>query len=111
MEKDSTGYIFQFGENTETSNKTKPRNPILSCIPLLKINSYVFVTILTYIEKGRKNIRKKKSQLLLSFIESHKAISTSTVSSWIIEVSGLAGTDKKYFTVHSTQDQLLKQKY
>ena len=57
-----------------------------------------------------KKYPKKKSQLLLSFIESHKAISTSTVSSWIIEVSGLAGTDKKYFTVHSTQDQLLKQK-
>ena len=48
-----------------------------------------------------KEYHKKESQLLLSLIEPHKAISTSTVSCWIIEVLGLAGIDTKTLTVHS----------
>ena len=74
----------------------------LSSTPLLKIKSYVFVTILIYIEKTQE-YHKKESQLLLSAIEPHEAISTSTVSHWIIEVLGLAGIDTKTFTAQSTR--------
>ena len=43
------------------------------------------------------------SQLLLSLIEPHKAISTSTVSRWIIEVLGLVGINTETLTAHSTR--------
>ena len=50
-----------------------------------------------------KEYHKKESQLLLSLIEPHKAISTSTVSRWIIEVLGLVGINTETLTAHSTR--------
>ena len=53
--------------------------------------------------EGTKEYHKKESQLLLSLIEPHKAISTSTVSRWIIEVLGLVGINTETLTAHSTR--------
>ena len=55
-----------------------------------------------HIERTKK-YHKKESQLLLSLIEPHKAISTSTVSRWIIEVLGLVGINTETLTAHSTR--------
>lgn len=69
---------------------------------MLKLKSCVCHHVDLYIERT-KEYHKKELQLLLRSLDSHKAISNSTVSCWIIEVLGLAGIDTKSFTAHSTR--------
>ena len=55
-----------------------------------------------YIKKTEV-IRQKETQLLISYIKPHKAISTSTVSRWVMSMLSAAGIDTKTFTAHSTR--------
>ena len=52
--------------------------------------------------KRTEVIREEKAQLLISFIEPHKVVSTSTVSRWLMNVLSAAGIDTNTFTAHST---------
>ena len=49
-----------------------------------------------YIKKTEV-IRQKETQLLISYIKPHKAISTSTVSRWVMSMLSAAGIDTKTF--------------
>jgi len=49
------------------------------------------------------NLEKRETQLLLSFVKPHKAVSTSTISRWLVEILGLSGIDTSTFTGHSTR--------
>ena len=55
-----------------------------------------------YIDKT-KDFRQDESQLSLRFIKPHEAVSTQTVSRWILEVLGPVGIDTKTFSGHSTR--------
>ena len=43
---------------------------------------------------------KQESQLLLSYQNPHNAISTATISRWIVEMLKLSGIDTAYFKAH-----------
>ena len=49
-----------------------------------------------------RNIRNGENQLLLGTINPHKAVSTQTISRWLVHVLSLTGIDKSTFNGHST---------
>ena len=61
-----------------------------------------FLCLLPYLEKTQK-IRNGENQLLLSIISPHKAVSTQTVSRWLVQVLIFAGIAISTFTGHSTR--------
>ena len=95
-------YIFQFGRITKTARPGKPRKPIEFQHFNENRNLCVCNYIDLYIDKT-KDIRGDESQLLISFVKPHKAVSTQTVSRWILEVLSQAGIDTKTFSGHSTR--------
>ena len=100
--KHNSGYIFNFGKNTKTSKKEKPRSSI-KFIPLdTNKNLCVCHHIDLYLEKT-KEWHKTDPQLLLSFIGPHLGVSTLTISRWIITVLNLSGIDTRTFASDSTR--------
>ena len=63
----------------------------------------VVTTIDEYINRTEKWRGENKTQLLLSFIEPHEEVSSSTVSRWIKETLKLSGIDINTFKGHSTR--------
>ena len=102
MNKHKSGYTFSFNKLTKVAKPNKPRPPI-------KFSSFdednelcVCHCIDTYLERS-ESWRAGETQLLLSFIKPHKAISTKTVSRWITSILHKAGIDTKIFGGHSTR--------
>lgn len=56
----------------------------------------------TYISKTRK-LRGAETQLFISFIEPHKAVTRSTISRWIRDILSRSGIDTSMFKAHSTR--------
>ena len=64
----------------------------------------VVTTLNEYIKrKYQRRAEKRRSQLLLSFIQPYVEVSSSTVSRWIKETLKLAGIDVFIFKGHSTR--------
>ena len=64
----------------------------------------VVTTLNQYIKRTyQRRAEKRRSQLLLSFIQPYVEVSSSTVSRWIKEVLKLAGIDVSIFKGHSTR--------
>ena len=95
--KHSSGYAFHFGKNTETSKRSKPRNPIK--FDTIKKSLSVCRCIDLYI-KGTEEMRGQNSQFLSSFVKPNGTVLTSTISRWIMIVLSLFGIDTKTFTGH-----------
>ena len=83
--KHSSGYTFQFSRVTRTARRGKPRTPIKYCVFQDNKNLCVCHHIDLYLDRS-KDWRNNEQQLLLSFVNPHKAVSTSTLSRWIVEV-------------------------
>ena len=95
-------YIFRFGKPTKVCKPGKLRPPLeLSHFSQDK-NLCVCHHIDLYIERT-KPWRKGTGQLLLSYINPHRPVVTSTVSGWIIKTLSLAGVDTSTFKGHSTR--------
>ena len=79
LTKHSSGYIFQFGKVTKTSTRSRQRKP-LKFYPFKEDkNLCVCHHIDLYLDRV-KHFRKEETQLLLSFIQPHKSVATSTIS-------------------------------
>ena len=106
--KHSSGYTFHFGKNKKTFKRSKPRDPIKFVCQKnqsqRKENQSLCVCrcIDLYLE-GTKEMRGQNSQLLLGFVKPHGAVSTPTISRWIMIVLNLSGINTKTFTGHSTK--------
>lgn len=96
----STGYVLQFGKNTKTLKQGKPRSPIKFYL-FTENKRCVFVIIDLYLS-GIEEYDEKQSQLL-SFLEPHGSISTSTLSGSIMEVLAQSDIDPNKFSAHSTR--------
>ena len=100
--KHNSGYIFHFGKDTKTTKRGKLRSPI-KFIPFdTNENLCACHHIYLYLEKT-KEWYKTEPQLLISFIGSHRGVSKSAISRWIITVLNLSGIDTRTFTSHSTR--------
>ena len=53
--------------------------------------------------KRTEVICEEQTQLLISFINRHKTVSTPTVSRWLMNVLSAAGIDNNTFTAHSAR--------
>ena len=87
---------------------TKTSIPGQKCKPLV-INEYTpdpklcpLPTLKEYIQKT-KPLRNSAKQLLISFIQPHKAMSRDTISRWTKDVLKLSGIDITTFTAHNTR--------
>ena len=72
--KHNSGYIFNFGKNTKTSKKWKPRSSMKFIAFDTNKNLCVCKHIDLYLEKT-KEWHKTEPQLLLSFIGPHRGVS------------------------------------
>ena len=92
---------MQFGKNTKTLKQGKPRS-LIKFYLFTENKRCVFVIIDLYLS-GIEEYDEKQSQLLLSFLEPHGSISTSTLSGSIMEVLTLSDIDPNKFSAHSTR--------
>ena len=100
--KHTSGYTFHFSKITKTARRGKPRPHIKYCVfPDNKILC-VCHHIDLYLERS-KSWRNNENQLLLSFVNPHKAVTTSIVSRWIVEVFTFSVIDTQKFKGHSTR--------
>lgn len=96
--KDSFRYILNFGKNMKTASNESPGNQ-LNSIPLEKTNPLcMYVVILTFYISKTKDLRKEEYQVSLDFRQSHRVVSTKTLSCWIQQVLSFAGIDAITFS-------------
>ena len=53
--------------------------------------------------KRTEVMREEETQTLINFIKPHKAMSSSTVSRWLMNALSAAGIDTNTFAPHSTR--------
>ena len=53
--------------------------------------------------KRTEVIREEETQTLINFIKPHKAMSSSTVSRWLMNALSAAGINTNTFAAHSTR--------
>ena len=97
-----SGYVFNFSKNTATSKNGKSTNPVKFALLEENKNLCVRHHVDLQLEK-RKEWHDNESQLILSFVEPHEAVSTSTISRWIIAVLQLLGVDANTSCGQSTR--------
>ena len=102
MTVNTTSCQFHLLDHTKTSKLGQ------KCKPLV-INEYTpdpklcpLSTLKEYIQKT-KPLRNSAKQLLISFIQAHKAVSRDTILRWTKDVLNLSGIDITTFTAHSTR--------
>ena len=66
-------------------------------------NLCFWTTLDVYLERTKPWTTDQKKQLLLSYINSHKEVCSSTISGWIIKELNLAGIDTSVFKGYSSR--------
>ena len=102
MSMATTSCEFQMLEHTKTSKPGKKGTPITihlytpdpAICRLLTLKEYILRTA---------PLRKSETQLFLSFIQPHKAVTHNTISRWTKDVLKLSSIDITQFTAHSTR--------
>ena len=61
---------------------------------------FIRTTLDVYLERKKSWRTDHKKQLLLSYVNPHKEVCSSTISGWIIKVLNLAGIDTSVFKGH-----------
>ena len=60
-------------------------------------------TLQCYLDRASTLRSRTTSQLLISYVKPHNAVTTNTVSRWIKQVLTLSGIDIRTFKAHSTR--------
>ena len=97
------GVQFQATCLSKQSMASRPVAPFIfpaspNLCPKHTVNSYI-----TRTESFRDAGQEKRSKLLLSYIKTHNAITSSSVARWILSMLNLAGVDTNQFKAHSTR--------
>lgn len=99
--KRCSDFTFHYSKVTTAAKKRQIRPPLLYMNFNSNRNLRDCYFIGQYIQKTQ-NIRNGENQLLLGTISSDKAISTQTMSRWLVHVLTFAGIDTSTCTGHST---------
>ena len=103
MCKSKEGYTFKFHKLHKGWRKGNP-SPSITFKAFAEDNRICVVeTLAVYIERSKQWRKDPEGQLLLSYVEPHKKVVSSTISGWIKAVLKLAGIDVETFKGHSTR--------
>ena len=100
MQKLPGKYVFTIGEKLKTTRPGKHLEPIELTAFEPDINLCVVTHLNQYLVKT-ENLRGSTSQLLISYVKPHKAVSNTTIGKWCKSVLKDAGIDVTEFTSHS----------
>ena len=100
MQKLPGKYVFTIGEKLKTTRPGKHLEPIELTAFEPDINLCVVTHLNQYLVKTQ-NLRGSTSQLLISYVKPHKAVSNTTIGKWCKSVLKDAGIDVTEFTSHS----------
>ena len=100
MQKLPGKYVFTIGEKLKTTKPGKHLEPIELTAFDPDINLCVVTHLDQYLAKT-ESLRGSTSQLLLSYVKPHKAISNTTIGKWSTSVLKDAGIDVTKFASHS----------
>ena len=100
MQKLHGKYVFTIGEKLKTTKPGKHLDPIELTAFDPDVNLCVVTHLDQYLAKTEK-LRGATSQLLISYVKPHKAVSNTTISKWSKTVLKDAGIDVTEFTSHS----------
>ena len=95
-------FVFNLTKRTKTCRPGKVRTSLKFFRFSEEKKLCVCETIDAYIAR-RKKWNVSDSQLLVSHINPHKAVSSSTVSRWACQLLNLVGVDTDTLTAHSTR--------
>ena len=107
MKLEDDKVTFALAQLTKSRRKGKP--PLKIIIDKFEDNSNLCVlsTLRTYLDRTKViRLRKdsaERSQVLLSFVEPHKAVVPCTIAGWLIKIMTDAGVDTEQFKAHSTR--------
>ena len=100
MQKLPGKYVFTIGEKLKTTRPGKHLEPIELADFEPDINLCVVTHLTQYLAKTA-NLRGPTSQLLISYVKPHKAVSNTTIGKWCKSVLRDAGIDVAVFSSHS----------
>ncbi|GFR79935.1 tyrosine recombinase XerD [Elysia marginata] len=92
---------ISIGELTKTSSVGRHEPEII--LASFQNKTLCIVEYLQAYFKATENFRGSSPHLLLSFVDPHKGITTSTLSRWVREVMSQSGIDINRFRPHSTR--------
>ena len=100
MQKLPGKYVFTIGEKLKTTRPGKHLEPIELADFEPDINLCVVTHLTQYLAKTA-HLRGPTSQLLISYVKPHKAVSNTTIGKWCKSVLRDAGIDVAVFSSHS----------
>ena len=100
MQKLPGKYVFTIGEKLRTTKPGKHLDPIELIAFESDINLCVVTHLYQYLAKT-ETLRGPTTQLLISYVKPHKAVSNTTIGKWSKSVLRDAGIDVAEFTSHS----------
>ena len=92
-------YVFTIGEKLKTTKSGKHLDPIELTAFESDINLCIVIHLDQYLAKT-ESLRGSTSQLLISYVKPHKAISNTTIGKWSKSVLKDAGINVTKFTSH-----------
>lgn len=98
MQKLPGKYVFTIGKKLKTTRPGKHLEPIELTAFEPDINLCVVTHLNQYLVKT-KNVQGSTSQLLISYVKPHKAVSNTTIGKWCKFVLKDAGIDVTEFTM------------
>ena len=107
MKLEEDKVIFSLGQLTKSRRRGKP--PILIEFSRFEDNPLLCVlsTLSVYLDRTKlireRGDKTQKSQLLLSFVEPHRAVVPCTIAGWLLKIMSVAGIDTNEFRAHSTR--------
>ena len=96
MQKLPGKYVFTIGEKLKTTRPGKHLEPIELTALEPDINLCVVTHLNQYLVKT-ENLRGSTSQLLISYVKPHKAVSNTTIGKWCKSVLKDAGIDIRVY--------------
>ena len=92
--------IFSF-DSVLKHSRPGSKSQIVKLSPYELDKALCIVTVINDYIRRTECIRKQESQLLISFVKPHNAVSTDTIARWLKTIMTLSGVDTTIFKAHS----------
>ena len=103
MVKIPSSFTFTFHKLPKAWKKRKPPSLVIFYSFEEDSSLYVVAVLKEYFKRSEKWRTSDEWQLLLSFVQPHKPVVSSTISGWIKKVLTISGVDVGVFKGHSTR--------
>jgi len=103
MTVSDVSYIFTFNKTFKSWKKGQPAPAITFSKFVHDESLCVYTALKDYLKRSEKWRLQGTSQLLLSYINPHEPVVTSTISRWMVSVLNESGIDTSTFKAHSVR--------